>query len=42
MRMQALQPIRPLIPSIGGLDISSIIALIPLSLLRRLTIGLLL
>lgn len=34
-----LGPIRRLIPSIGGLDISPIIALIVLDLLRRMIIG---
>lgn len=34
-----LGPIRRLIPSIGGLDISPIIALIGLDLLRRLVIS---
>ena len=33
-----LQPIRRLIPSIGGLDISPIIALIVLDLLRRVIV----
>jgi YggT family protein len=33
-----LQPIRRLIPSIGGLDISPIIALIVLDLLRRMIV----
>ena len=35
----ALDPIRRLIPSLGGLDISPIIALILLDLLRRLVVG---
>jgi YggT family protein len=34
-----LAPIRRLIPSIGGLDISPIIALVVIDLLRRLVVG---
>jgi YggT family protein len=37
-----LNPIRRLIPSLGGLDISPIIALIALDLLRRVLVGALL
>jgi YggT family protein len=36
-----LNPIRRLIPSLGGLDLSPIIALVVLDLLRRLIVGLL-
>jgi YggT family protein len=36
-----LNPIRRLIPSLGGLDLSPIIALVALDLLRRLIVGLL-
>jgi YggT family protein len=36
-----LNPIRRVMPSLGGLDISPIIALIGLDLLRRLIVGLL-
>lgn len=37
-----LNPIRRIIPSIGGLDISPIVALILLDLFRRLVVGALL
>jgi YggT family protein len=36
-----LNPIRRLIPSLGGLDLSPIIALVAIDLLRRLIVGLL-
>jgi YggT family protein len=36
-----LNPIRRIIPSLGGLDLSPIIALVAIDLLRRLIVGLL-